>query len=149
MKPAFLLLSAWLLTGCITPGSRTSDSRDYAITTCQARPHAIEVVQKRARNNLSRHPSSAAEVRFLAVVADSVFPDEIQDLWVKLGRSETSSSAYAQWRNREPKLWCVLIIDRSTQLPLTNQGYVLANTPARGTIAQIGGHRALYIGTGR
>jgi hypothetical protein len=145
MKPAFLLLSAWLLTGCITPGSRISDSRDYAVTTCKIRPGEIEVVQKRARKYLSRH---ATEARLLAVQADSVSPSEIQDLWVKLGRSETSSSAYAQWRNREPTLWCVLIIDRSTQLPLTNQGYVLANTPARGTIAQIGGHRALYIGRG-
>jgi hypothetical protein len=149
MKAAFLLLSAWLLSGCVTPGSHTSDSRDYAITTCEASPHEIELVQKRARNYLSRHPSSAGEVRLLAVQADSVFPSEVQDLWIKLGRSQTSTSAYAQWRDRSPKLWCVLLVDRSTQLPLTNQGYVLANTPARGAIVQIGGHRALYVGTGR
>jgi hypothetical protein len=149
MRAAFLLLSAWLLSGCLIPGSRRSDSRDYAITTCQATPHEIELVQKRARNYLSRHPSAAGEVRFLAVIADSVFPSEVQDLWIKLARSQTSTSAYAQWRDRSPKLWCVLLVDRSTQLPLTTQGYVLANTPARGTIVQIGGHRALYVGTGR
>ncbi len=149
MKPAFLLLSAWPLSGCVTPGSRTSDSRDYAITTCEAKPQEIELVQKRARNYLSRHPSAAGEVRLLAVTADSVFPSEVQDLWIKLGRSQTSTSAYAQWRDQSPKLWCVLLVDRSTRLPLTNQGYVLANTPARGAIVQIGGHRALYIGTGR
>ena len=148
MKPAFLLLSAWLLTGCVTPGSRTSDSRDYAITTCEIRPGEIGLVQRRARNYLSRHPGSPAEMHFLAVIADSVFPSEVQDLWIKLARSETSSSAYSQWRNREPKLWCVLLVDRSTQLPLTSQGYVLANTPAPGAIVQIGGHRALYIGRG-
>jgi hypothetical protein len=145
MKTAFLLLSACLLTGCVTRDSRTSDSRDYAITRCEIQPGEIEVAQNRARKYLSRH---ATEARLLAVQADSVSASEIQDLWVKLGRSETSSSAYAQWRNRCPKLWCVLIVDRSTQLPLTNQGYVLANTPARGTIAQIGARRALYIGTG-
>jgi hypothetical protein len=149
MRAAFLLLSAWLLSGCLIPGSRRSDSRDYAITTCQATPHEIELVQKRARNYLSRHPSAAGEVGFLAVIADSVFPSEVQDLWIKLARSQTSTSAYAQWRDRSPKLWCVLLVDRSTQLPLTTQGYVLANTPARGTIVQIGGHRALYVGTGR
>jgi hypothetical protein len=148
MKPAFLLLSAWLLSGCVTPGSRTSDSRDFAITTCEARPQEIELVQKRTRNYLSRHPSAAAEVRLLAVKADSVFPSEVQDLWVKLGRSQTSTSAYAQRRGESFKLWCVLLVDRSTQLPLTSQGYVLANTPARGAIVQIGGHRALYVGTG-
>ena len=121
MKPAFLLLFAWLLSGCVTPGSRTSDSRDYAITTCEARPQEIELVQKRARNYLSRHPSSAGEVRFLAVTADSVFPSEVQDLWIKLGRSQTSSSAYVQRKSQSFKLWCVLLVDRSTQLPLTNQ----------------------------
>ena len=92
--------------------------------------------------------SSVSDVRLLAVQADSVFPSEVQDLWIKLGRSQTSSSAYAQWRGQSFKLWCVLLVDRSTQLPLTNQGYVLANTPARGAIVQIGGHRALYVGTG-
>ena len=145
---AFLLLSAWVLSGCVTPGSGTSDSRDYAVTTCEVRPQEIELVQKRARNYISRHPSSAGEVRFLAVTADSVFPSEVQDLWIKLGRSQTSSSAYAHWKGQSFKLWCVLLVDRSTQLPLTNQGYVLANTPARGAIVQIGGHRALYVGTG-
>jgi hypothetical protein len=139
--PAFLLLSTCLLSGCVTQGS--SDSRDYAVTTCQASPHEIELVQKRARNYLSRRPSSAGEARFLAVIADSVFPSEVPDLWVKLGRSQTSSSAYLQRRGQSFKLFCVLIVDRSTLLPLTNRGYILANTPARGAIAQIGGHRAL------
>ena len=149
MKPAFLLLSAWLLAGCVAPGPRTSDSRDYAITTCQAGPQEMELVQKRARNYLSRHPSSAAgEVRLLAVKANAVFPSEVQDLWIKLGRSQTSSSAYVQRRGQSFKLWCVLLVDRSSLFPLTNQGYVLSNTPARGEIVQIGGHRALYIGTG-
>jgi hypothetical protein len=147
--PAFLLLSALLLWGCVSPASRTPDSYDYAITTCEATRQEIELVQKRARNYLSRHPSLTAEVRLLAVRADSVFASEVQDLWIKLGRSQTSTSAYAQWRDRSPELWCVLLVDRSTQLPLTNQGYVLANTPARGAIVQIGGHRALYVGTGR
>jgi hypothetical protein len=148
MKPAFLLLFCWLLLGCVAPGPCTSDSRDYSITTCEATPQRIELVQERARNYLSRHPSSAGEVRLLAVIADSVFPSEVQDLWIKLGRSQTSLSAYIQRKGKSFKLWCVLLVDRSTQLPLRNQGYVLANLPARGEIVQIGGHRALYVGTG-
>ena len=145
-----LLSSCWpsVVSGCVTPSSRTSDSRDYAITTCEVSPQEIELVQKRARNYISRHPSATGGERYLAVEADYVFPSEVQDLWIKLGRSQTSSSAYVQRRGQSFKLWCVLIVDRSTQLPLTNHGYVLANTPARGAIVQIGGHRALYIGTG-
>jgi hypothetical protein len=128
MKPALLLLSAWLLSGCVTLSSRTSDSRDYAITTCEAKPQEIELVQRRARNYLARHPSSAAEVRFLAVEADSVFPSEVQDLWIKLRRSQTATSAYVQYKDNYVRLSCVLFVDRSTQLPLTSQGYVLADT---------------------
>ena len=147
-ETCFTPVSTCLLSGCVTPGSRTSDSRDYAITTCEAKPQEIELVQKRARNYLARHPSSAAEVRLLAVEADSVFPSEVQDLWIKLRHSQTATSAYVQYKDNYVRLWCVLLVDRSTQLPLTSQGYVLADTPPRGTIAQIGGYHALYIGTG-
>jgi hypothetical protein len=147
VKPAFLLLLTWLLLGCVIPGSR-ADPRDFAVTTCVAQPNEIELAQKRARNYLARHPGAGADVGLLAVEADYVFPSEIPDLWVKLGRSQTSSSAYLQRRGQSFKLFCVLLVDRSTLLPRTNQGYVLANTPARGAIAKIGGQRALYIGTG-
>jgi hypothetical protein len=145
---AFPLLLASLLSGCVMPGTQRPDPRDYAVTTCTAKPDEIELVQKRARNYLSRHPDAAVGVDLLAVEADYVFPSEIPDLWVKLGRSQTSSSAYVRRRGQSFKLFCILLVDRSTLLPLTNQGYVLANTPARGAIAKIGSHRALYIGTG-
>jgi hypothetical protein len=65
-----------------------------------------------------------------------------------LSRSQTSSSAYLQRRGQSFKLFCVLLVDRATLLPLTSQGYVLANTPALGAMAKIGGRYALYIGTG-
>ena len=148
MKPVILLLSAWMLSGCAMPGSSTQDSRDYAITTCEARPQEMQLVQKRARNYLLRHPILGSDVRLLAVESDSIFPSEVQDLWIKLRRSQTSTSAFVQYKDNNVRLWCVLLVDRSTQLPLTNQGYVLANTPARGAFVQIGGHLALYIGTG-
>jgi hypothetical protein len=147
MKPAFLLLLAWLFSGCVSPGSRT-DSRDYAVSTCAISAEDVSLVQRRARNYLARRPTSATDARLLAVEAHSVFPGEVQNLWVKLSHSQTSSSAYAQRRGQSFKLWCILLVDRSNQLPLTNQGYLLSNTPARGEVVQIGGHRALYIGTG-
>jgi hypothetical protein len=148
LKLAFLPLVAWFLSGCLMPGTRPPDPRDNAITTCTAKSNEIELVQKRARNYLSRHPDAAADVGLLAVEADYVFPSEVPDLWLKLGRSQTSSSAYVQRRGQSFKLWCVLLVDPATLLRRTSQGYVLANTPARGAIAKIGGHRALYIGTG-
>jgi hypothetical protein len=148
VKPISLLLSALLLLGCVSPASRVSDSRDYAVSSCGVSQQDIELVQKRARNYLARRPAHAAEVRLLAVEAHSVSPGEVQNLWVRLSHSQTSSSAYAQRRGQGFKLWCVLLVDRTTQLPFTNQGYLLSNTPARGEVVQIGGHPALYIGTG-
>jgi hypothetical protein len=139
---------AWVLSGCVTPGSRKLDPRDYAVTTCLARPNETELAQKRARNYLSRHPDTAADVGILAVEADYLFPSEVPDLWIKLSRSQTSSSAYLQRRGQSFKLFCVLLVDRATLLPLTSQGYVLANTPALGAMAKIGGRYAMYIGTG-
>ena len=128
MKPALLLLSAWLLLGCVTPGSRISDSRDYAITTCEAKPQEIELVQRRARNYLAPHPNSAAEVRLFAVKADSVFPSEVSGPWIKLRRSQTSTSAYAKTTTSDSDASCLWIGRPS--FPLTSQGYVLADTPA-------------------
>jgi hypothetical protein len=145
MKALFFLLLACLLCGCLIP---RSDPRDFAITTCRATPTEIELVHSRAQKYLARHPDSGAGVRLLAVQADSVFPSEVPDLWVKLGRSQTSSSAYVQRRGQTFKLFCVLLVDRSTLRPLTSQGYLLANLPARGEIVTIGGHRVVYIGTG-
>jgi hypothetical protein len=147
IKLAVFLLLALVVSGCATPGTRT-DSRDYAVSTCRLTSQEIELAQKRARNYLKRHSYVATDVRLLAVIADSVFPSEVQDLWVKLGRSQTSSSAYLQRRGQSFKLWCVAIIDRSTQSPITTQGYLLSNTPDQGEIVQLGGYRVLYVGRG-
>ena len=93
-------------------------------------------------------PVPRATWDFLRWKPDYLFPSEVPDLWIKLSRSETSSSAYLQRRGQSFKLFCVVLVDKATLLPLTSQGYVLANTPALGAIANIGGHRALYIGIG-
>ena len=124
------------------------DPRDFAVTTCDLTQQQFALAQTRARAYLDRHPSAAAEVPLIAVIADSVFPSEVSDLWVKLGRSQTSSSAYLQRRGQTFRLWCVAVLDRSTLVPVTNQGYLLANTPARGEVVHLGGRIVLYAGRG-
>lgn len=147
MKLAILLLLALVVSGCATPGRRT-DPRDFAVSTCELSQQEIALAQTRVREYLTRHPSVAADVRLVAVIADSVFPSEVSDLWVKLGRSQTSSSAYLQRRGQTFQLWCVAVFDRSTLLPVTNQGYLLSNTPAIGEIVHMGGRTVLYVGRG-
>ncbi len=129
MKPAFLLVIACLLLGCVMPDSRRPDPRDFAVTTCSANPNEMQLAEKRARSYLSRHPGAAADVGLLAVEADYLFPSEVPDLWIKLSRSQTSSSAYLQRRGQSFKLYCVLLVDKATLLPLTSQGYVWQTPP--------------------
>ena len=147
LKFASLLLLTLMVSGCTTPGTRI-DPRDFAVSTCELSQQQIALAQTRAREYLTRHPSTAGDVRLVAVIADSVFPSEVSDLWIKLGRSQTSSSAYLQRRGQSFVLWCVAVFDRSTLAPVSNQGYLLANTPALGEIVHMGGRTVLYIGRG-
>jgi hypothetical protein len=140
----------WLtvvLSGCVTSSTRM-DPRDFAVSSCDLTQEHFVLAQTRAREYLTRYPNAAGDVRLVAVIADSVFPSEVADLWVKLGRSQTSSSAYLQRRSQTFRLWCVAVLDRSTLVPVTRQGYLLANTPARGQTVYIGGRTVLYIGRG-
>jgi hypothetical protein len=147
MKFVILLWLAVVLFGCGTSSTRI-DSRDFAVSTCDLSEQQFALAQSRAREYLARHPSAPGNIRFVAVIAGSVFPSEVADLWVKLGRSQTSSSAYLQRKSQSFRLWCVAILDRSTLVPVTRQGYLLANTPARGEIVYMSGRTVLYIGRG-
>jgi hypothetical protein len=147
MKFVILCCLAVVLSGCVTSSTRM-DPRDFAVSSCDLTQEQFALAQIRAREYLTRHPNAAGDVRLVAVIADSVFPSEVADLWVKLGRSQTSSSAYLQRRSQTFRLWCVAVLDRSTLVPVTRQGYLLANTPARGETVYISGRTVLYIGTG-
>ena len=147
MKFVILLWLAVVIFGCVASSTRI-DSRDFAVSTCDLSEQQFALAQSRAREYLARHPSAPGNIRFVAVIAGSVFPSEVADLWVKLGRSQTSSSAYLQRKSQTFRLWCVAVLDRSTLAPVTNQGYLLANTPARGEIVYMSGRTVLYIGRG-
>ena len=147
MKFAIFLWLAAALSGCVTSSTRI-DPRDFAVSSCDLTQEQFALAQTRAREYLNRYPTAASDVRLVAVIADSVFPSEVADLWVKLGRSQTSSSAYLQRRGQTFRLWCVAVLDRSTLLPVTGQGYLLANTPARGEVVHLSGRIVLYVGRG-
>ena len=144
------IIPFWLavvLSGCVTSSTRM-DPRDFAVSSCDLTQEQFALAQTRGREYLTRYPNAGGDVRLVAVIADSVFPSEVADLWVKLGKSQTSSSAYLQRRSQTFRLWCVAVLDRSSLVPVTRQGYLLANTPARGQIVYIGGRTVLYIGRG-
>ena len=147
MKFVIFLWLTVVFSGCVTSRTRI-DPRDFAVSTCELTQEQFALAQTRAREYLNRYPSAASDVSLVAVIADSVSPSEVSDLWIKLGRSQTSSSAYLQRRGQTFQLWCVAVLDRSTLIPVTNQGYLLANTPARGEVVHLSGRMVLYVGRG-
>ena len=137
-----------LLCGCVTPGTRM-DPRDFAVTTCDLTQQQFALAQTRARESTSTVIRMLLLRCALSQSSLTLFSRaRLSDLWVKLGRSQTSSSAYLQRRGQTFRLWCVAVLDRSTLVPVTNQGYLLANTPARGEVVHLGGRIVLYAGRG-
>jgi hypothetical protein len=148
MRTVLLLAAALLLAGCNSFGTKGVDPRDFAVTTCPVSPNASNLAVKRAKHYLQRHAQLPVEPRYVAVEVGVVNPGEVQGLWVLLRASQTSASAFAQYKTHYVRLLCVLIVDRASLRVVGNQGYVLNDTPSRGRVAKIGSYEAWYAGTG-
>jgi hypothetical protein len=148
MRKVLLLAAAAFSTGCGSLGPKGPDPRDFAVTTCEVSPNLSRIASERAQRYLRRHSLSPEGPHYLAVEVDAVMPGDVQDLWNKLRASQTSASAFSQFKTHYVRLWCVVLVDREGLRVMGNQGYVLNDTPSRGRIANMGGHQVLYVGTG-
>jgi hypothetical protein len=148
MRTLLLLPAAWLLASCSSLGSKGVDPRNFAVTTCDVQPNQTRIAVTRAQRYLERHPPLPEAPRYLAVEAGVVLSGDVQGLWIKLRASQTSATAFSQYKTHSVRLWCVLIVDRVSLRVVGNEGYVLNGTPSRGRVAKIGGYEALYVGTG-
>ena len=132
----------------------TIDQRNFAIDTYYPTPNEIHQAEQRAQKywakNAQRFGSNPV---YLAVETSKIFESEIvQDLWPKLINSQTAISFFSNSPGRhhtEVDLTGVMIFDTRTGSFVDNRGFVLVDTPARGTVARIGEYTARYIGTGR
>src|SRR6516225_5525564 len=147
-----VIVSALLLFSAIAvfPGQKV-DYRDFAIDTYYPTVNEIHLAEERARSYWGRNGARfGAEPRFLAVETTTIFSSEIQDLGVKLIRSQTASSYYSARKNAvNPPLRCVMIFDIKTNRFTGNQGYVAVDVPQRGPVARFSTYLARYVGSAR
>jgi len=76
----------------------------------------------------------------------------VQNLWPKLINSQTAVSFFSKSPGRhhtEVDLTGVMIFDTRSGSLVGNRGFVLVDTPSRGTVVRLGDYIARYIGTGR
>jgi hypothetical protein len=123
----------------------------------QAYPAEQTAAQKRVNRFLAhlkpREKERLEKVEYIAVEATTVPVSEIPGLAnriatgrVRGGISITSSDPH-EALSATAKF--IMIFDPKTGQPLSQEGYIAVETPAKGGIGIFGGYTALYIGTGR
>ncbi len=140
------------LNGCATDPNAV-DNRDHAIDTYSPFGNQTAVAEVHAREWWRSHQQRFGnQPPLLAVQASRVFEGEIvQNLSAKLQNSQTTSLFYAKSLEQYPTfdLYSVLIFDTRTERLVSPQGFVVVDTPHRGTVARFGPYIARYIGEGR
>ena len=132
----------------------TVDQRNFAIDTYYPGPNEIHQAEQRAQKYWAKNAKRfGSDPVYLAVETSKIFESEIvQNLWPKLINSQTAISFFSKSPGRhhtEVDLTGVMIFDTCTGSFVDNRGFVLVDTPSRGTVARFGEYTARYIGTGR
>ena len=72
----------------------------------------------------------------------------VQDLWPKLIGSphKTSFFAGSTGEYNQGSIYCVMIFDTNTGKLVSNQGYAIVDSPAKGQVARFGNYVARFIG---
>lgn len=148
----FWVLACLLIAGCASLNSGRVDRRNFAIDTYFPNPSEARLAEARGREYFNRHGSEAGSgTPYLAIDANIVFPEEVQDLWPKLMSSETTASVFSHGDEdlsmSDFVLYGVVIFDTRTGHLVSTGGYVVANLPARGEIARFGSTFARFIGS--
>jgi hypothetical protein len=94
-----------------------------------------------------------ANVEYIAVEATTVSVGEVPGLANRIVtgslRGETSVTSSDPHEALAANAKFIMIFDPKTGQPLSQEGYVALDTPAKGKMGIFGGYTALYIGTGR
>ena len=86
---------------------------------------------------------------YLAVQSDTIFSDEIPDIYRRLEYSPGVSSSDLEdfGNNNHLQVYCVNIFDTRTGT-LSPNGYAVVDLPRVGHLARFGTYTAIYIGGG-
>jgi hypothetical protein len=134
------------LNGCAS--SAKSDSKDYTIALGTAYPNEAYIAQQRVNKYLEHlKPDKKAQIMqndYLAVESTEVPASEVPGL---SGRITGQAGGYTDRGSIMTKF--VMVFDTKTGRPVSNEGYIVMDTPAKGRLGVFGGYTAVYIGNGK
>jgi hypothetical protein len=138
-----------LLSSCLQ--FETDRNTDLAIDTYAPSGEALGVAESRAKEYWAKHQEEIGrDTRYLAVQSESIFSDEIPDLYAKLINSPAANSSDLEdfGNDGELNMYCVNIFDTQTERLVSQEGYAVIDLPGWGRVARFGPYTARYIGTG-
>jgi hypothetical protein len=138
-----------LLSSCAQFG--TDRKTDLAIDTYVPSRDALGLAERRAKEYWVKHREQLGrDTRYLAVQSDTIFSDEIPDLYAKLINSPAVNASDLEdfGNDSELSMYCVNIFDTETEKLVSQEGYAVVDLPGRGKLARFGPYTARYIGSG-
>jgi hypothetical protein len=144
-----ITLVVLLLSSCAQSG--TDHKTDLAIDTYVPSGDALGLAETRAKEYLVKHREQIGrDTRYLAVQSDTIFSDEIPDLYAKLINSPAVNASDLEdfGNDSELSMYCVNIFDTETEKLVSQEGYAVVDLPGRGKLARFGPYTARYIGSG-
>jgi hypothetical protein len=138
-----------LLSSCAQ--FETDHKTDLAIDTYVPSRDALDLAERRAKEYWVKHREQIGrDTRYLAVQSDTIFSDEIPDLYAKLINSPAVNSSDLEDFGNDSELstYCVNIFDTETEKLVSQEGYTVVDFPGRGKLARFGPYTARYIGSG-
>lgn len=138
-----------LLSSCAQ--FETDHKTNLAIDTYVPSGDALSLAERRAKEYWVKHREQIGRnTRYLAVQSDTIFSDEIPDLYAKLINSPAVNASDLDdfGNDGELSMYCVNIFDTETEKLVSQEGYAVVDLPERGKLARFGPYTARYIGSG-
>ena len=150
MRHFILIASALLWFECPPLSAQKTDARNYVVGTYDATINEARIAEIRAWRYWRKNRAQlSAKCRYLAIVASWVMPgDIVQPMWGNMIKAQAASAFLlpAEWS--PGRMRCVMIYDTENARFASDSGYLVVNTPPRGTLARFDNYLALYIDTG-
>jgi hypothetical protein len=158
IQPPRLLVCCIGLLCCVAcASSKLAQYTDYSVGVGQAYPAEQTAAQKRVDRYLAHlkppEKERFASVEYIAVEATTVPISEVPGLASRIAngrlRGEISITSSDPHTALAGDAKFIMIFDPKTGQPLSQEGYIVVETPRKGKIGIFGGYTALYIGNGR
>jgi hypothetical protein len=150
MRPPYLgtIAGALLFASCAQ--LETSRNTDLSIDTYSPPPDSLAIAESRAKKYWEKNQEVIGrDTEYLAIQSDTIFSDQIPDIYRRLEYSPGVSSSDLEdyGNNNHLEVYCVSIFDTRTEKLFPN-GYAVVDLPRVRRVARFGTYTATYIGRG-